>query len=544
MDAVDVVIIGAGPAGLTAQLCLTKLGFSVLCVDANSERTQTGKADGLQPRTLEVLRNISPALHNDLTQLVPSYKLYACSFFDADEQGNLYRSSRHEACPDDSVQDRYTLMTHQGHIESALMRATNAISGATEPDTVLRNYAFAGFSLSKPTASAHPVSVTLDNVCTGEQKQMSCKYLLGADGAKSGVRAACGIPFQGSSSESTWSVIDATLDTDFPDIRIRSMIRSAHGTIMTLPREDGISRFYVQLQGMEREQATSEAAIAQIKRVFQPYRMDIKSVVWQSSYTIGQRVATSYTAHDYRILLLGDACHCHSPKSGQGMNFAISDALSLAQYLYMAEKLGHHRELMLQAYEDERRGAAMSLIKFDQLYASLVRTKSTQGKDLIPFFAKNQGFTTGCAIRYDQSAMLLNDYHWLSAKKSQPSSAEQLTIGQRLLRAPACQLYDRTQSSLEHAVLFDGSFRLYLFSDSSRDRLSVGAIWLSSEHSFLQVRSKSSVRIKIVAVLPGEAEFDELPEILRQRQDGAFKSAQAFQLYGISPQQGAIPSRI
>ncbi|KAI9616242.1 hypothetical protein KEM48_005271 [Puccinia striiformis f. sp. tritici PST-130] len=60
VETTDVLIVGAGPAGLMASLCLHTFGLSVLHIDNRPEPTSAGRADGIQPRTLEVLRNIGP----------------------------------------------------------------------------------------------------------------------------------------------------------------------------------------------------------------------------------------------------------------------------------------------------------------------------------------------------------------------------------------------------------------------------------------------------------------------------------------------------
>lgn len=125
--------------------------------------------------------------------------------------------------------------------------------------------------------------------------------------------------------------MDARVKTTFPDIKYKCLIHSKDaGSIMVIPREAGLCRFYVQLQaGADRSKQTQDICIDTAKKIFAPYDLEFGYVDWFSVYQIGQRIASNYTL-DERVFLGGDATHTHSPKAGQGMNISVSTSNSTA----------------------------------------------------------------------------------------------------------------------------------------------------------------------------------------------------------------------
>jgi 2-polyprenyl-6-methoxyphenol hydroxylase-like FAD-dependent oxidoreductase len=179
------------------------------------------------------------------------------------------------------------------------------------------------------------------------------RYLLGCDGAKSHVRRCIAggevgdgewkgrITMQGEATDIIWGVLDARVETNFrefssskyetgligttADIKYKCLIHSkSEGSIMIIPREANLVRFYVQLQTTEgdkvvsiaRDKATQDICIARAKKIFEPFDLEFGYVDWFSVYQIGQRIASQYTL-DHRIILGGDAVRsfvfCISP---------------------------------------------------------------------------------------------------------------------------------------------------------------------------------------------------------------------------------------
>ena len=293
------------------------------------------------------------------------------SWQDPTETEKLARTSRAASCPDFvDVVDNYTLLLHQGLIEGAFLGQIENVSrtfqvgcdGLLTLQTsqrrqyleaeelvpspqggLFRNTAFVSCQTFPEShddlAKTHPVEVVLENPETRQQWTVRTKYLLGCDGARSRVRKCVAgggegdgewkgkITMQGEATDIIWGVMDARVKTTFPDIKYKCLIHSKDaGSIMVIPREAGLCRFYVQLQaGADRNKQTQDVCINTAKKIFEPYELEFGYVDWFSVYQIGQRIASNYTL-DERVFLGGDATHTHSPKAGQGMNISVSNA--------------------------------------------------------------------------------------------------------------------------------------------------------------------------------------------------------------------------
>jgi phenol 2-monooxygenase/3-hydroxybenzoate 4-monooxygenase len=130
-----------------------------------------------------------------------------------------------------------------------------------------------------------------------------------------------------------------------PDVRYKVAIQSEQGNVLIIPREGGhLVRFYVEMDKLDADERvasrniTVEQLIATAQRVLHPYKLDVKNVPWWSVYEIGQRICAKYDdVADAvatglalpRVFIAGDACHTHSPKAGQGMNFSMQDSFNL-----------------------------------------------------------------------------------------------------------------------------------------------------------------------------------------------------------------------
>jgi len=123
--------------------------------------------------------------------------------------------------------------------------------------------------------------------------------------------------------------MDVLVVTDFPDIRLRSIIQSASGSLVLIPREGGyLVRVYVELDKLRVDERVSnrnltiDHLIAAAQRIFQPFTFNVQEVAWWSVYEIGQRVCAKFddvpenevTTRAPRVFIAGDACHTHSPK--------------------------------------------------------------------------------------------------------------------------------------------------------------------------------------------------------------------------------------
>jgi len=287
---------------------------------------------------------------------------------------------------------------------------------------------------------------------------------------------------EGDSANKAWGVMDILLNTDFPDIRVKSFIQSQdHGAVMTIPREGGyLIRFYVELDQIEANERASDIGltekdlIAKAQRIFHPYTLDVKEVAWWSIYSVGQRIAERFdnrpigSADDTfpRAFLAGDACHTHSPKGGWGLNTSLPDTFNLGWK--MAAVLQRKSDpKLLHTYSTERRKVAQQLIDADRELSRLVATRpNTEGAPdkakvdtakIEAFMKRQRGFVSGTSIEYFPSYICTGQEH--------QSLATGYKIGQRFHSAEATRVADGRSQHLGHLVKADGHWRLFVFGD-------------------------------------------------------------------------------
>src|SRR5690606_21286310 len=244
----------------------------------------------------------------------------------------------------------------------------------------------------------------------------------GCDGARSNVRSAIGGALHGDAAHQAWGVIDLLAVTDFPDWRKKSFVRSQdEGILMVLPREGGhLVRLYVELDQLGAHERAADRGmnaddiIAKAQRIVQPFKLDVKEVVWWSIYEIGHRLTDKFddvpeselATRTPRVMLAGDACHTHSPKAGQGMNVSMGDTFNLGWKL-ISVLTGRTDASLLHSYSAERRAAAKALVEFDHKWARVVGERAEDDETgalprVAREFVNNLPFTCGLTIQYER----------------------------------------------------------------------------------------------------------------------------------------------
>lgn len=226
----DIVVVGAGPVGLMLAVCLARWGYRVKILDDRAQPTVTGRADGIQPRSLHLLRNMG--LKRSLMALDPA-KFYETMFWDPLANGEgIHRTGVSPSCPS-YIQARYPFSTlvHQGLIEKIF------IDDLKKTDTpVQRPWTITDFSVDE-NLEDYPVTVKLKHLHRGVQEVVQAKYLFSAEGARSSIRKKLGLQLIRKDPVShIWGVIDGVVQTDFPDIRV-SVSGIPRGRQLTLADE-------------------------------------------------------------------------------------------------------------------------------------------------------------------------------------------------------------------------------------------------------------------------------------------------------------------
>ncbi|KAH6622766.1 FAD binding domain-containing protein [Chaetomium tenue] len=477
-DHYDIVIVGAGPVGLMLSTCLARWGYKIKHIDNRAEPTPTGRADGIQPRSLDLLRNMG--LKSAIMAHKPA-RVYEVAFWDPPTAGKgIVRTGTWASCPS-FIDARYpfTTLLHQGLIERVFI-------GDLEKNDVKiqRPWTIKGFTSNEKEDPEYPVTVDLEHVDGTGKETVKAKYLFGGEGARSFIRDQLKIGIKHKDPIAyVWGVMDGVVKTDFPDIKMKCTIHSENGSIMVIPRENNMVRLYIQIASSTdpdfhpRKTATAEEVQASAKRIMQPYSIEWERVEWYSVYPIGQGISDKYTL-DHRVFLGGDACHTHSPKAGQGMNTAFLDAQNLAWKIHAVEA-GFADRSLLETYEPERKNVAETLLNFDNKYAKLFSqrppaavevaaasaqaTNSAQsGNEFINTFKESCEFTSGYGVFYKANALNWSPSHPAQSHVMHPKTTK-LVPGRLFMNADVTRVVDANVVHLEQEIPLNGSFRLFIF---------------------------------------------------------------------------------
>lgn len=220
MEQYDIVVVGAGPAGLLLATCLARWGYKIKIIDMRLEPTKTGRADGIQPRSLDMLRNMG--LKRAIMAHEPA-RVYEVAFWDPQAEGKgIHRTGTWASCPK-FIDARYpfTTLLHQGYIERVFIDdlAKNRVQ-------VQRPWKISAFEHDHADPQ-HPVRVSFTHAQSGKTETVRTKYLFSGEGAKSFVRDQLGIKVTHKDPIAhVWAVMDGVVRTDFPDIKVSCL--SAH----------------------------------------------------------------------------------------------------------------------------------------------------------------------------------------------------------------------------------------------------------------------------------------------------------------------------
>ena len=476
----DVLIIGCGPAGLVLAAQLANFpDIHTVVVDRRDGPLEVGQADGVACRTVEIFEAFGLAGR----LVAEAYWVNEVSFWRPDPQDRS-RITRTGRVPDveDDLSEFPHVIVNQARMLAYLREYMERSASRLRPCYGLH----ATDVRVNPGGSAdYPVTVTLQRVPgspgAGPTSTVRAKYVAGCDGARSVVRGAIGRQLAGDPMNQSWGVMDVLAVTDFPDIRLKSVIHSANqGNLLIIPREGGyLARFYIELdqvhdQEMLRNRSVTPEKLAEVaNRILHPYTLEVKDVGWWSVYEIGQRLCDKFddvpAAGDDvlpRVFIAGDACHTHSAKAGQGMNVSMADTWNLGWKL-AAVLRGTARPELLHTYSSERQQVAQELIDFDREFARMFsappkETADIEGDGIVPeefhrHFVQQGRFTAGVATRYTPSMITAGTAHQDLAKG--------FPVGMRFHSAPVVRLADAKPIHLGHVARADGAWRLYIFAD-------------------------------------------------------------------------------
>jgi phenol 2-monooxygenase len=520
-ETVDVLIAGSGPAGLCLAAQLARVPqIRTMLVEPKLGPMEKGQADGISVRSMEMFQAFGFAEK----VMRESVWINETTFWAPAADAPLARVARVQDVPDGTSEMPHVLI-NQARVHDMYLDVMRHSPTRLAPDYGLKVIDLA----IDPAAAEYPVTVTLERTEPGREGQTAkvrANYVVGCDGARSNVRSAIGGALHGDAAHQAWGVIDLLAVTDFPDWRMKSFVRSqGEGILMVLPREGGhLVRLYVELDRLgEHERAAdrgmgAEDIIAKAQRIFRPFSLEVKEVVWWSIYEIGHRLTDKFddvpqdqvATRAPRVMLAGDACHTHSPKAGQGMNVSMGDTFNLGWKL-ISVLTGRADPSLLHSYSGERRAAAKGLVEFDHKWARVVGAAAAEDEApgslprVAREFVNNLPFTCGLTIQYETSA--------LTGAPTHQSLASGCEIGKRFHSAPVIRLADAKPMQLGHCIEADARFRLFLFAPAGDAGAAGGAVavlceWL--EHDAASpLRRHTAAGEDIDAVIDTRAVFQQ-----------------------------------
>lgn len=341
-DDTDVVVVGAGPTGLTLACGLLLHGLSVRIVDRAPGPATTSRANFLHARGSEVLNRIGAlgTLPDEslramrITNYLGDRPMMTLEFGDP--------GMRTAAPP---------MVISQARVEATL-RARLADLGA-EPEW--------GNGLSGLRIESDAVVAELDAGTT-----IRARWLVGCDGTASSTRRLAGIDFPGVKLTERFLLADVRLDWDLDRTGTTGWVHP-DGVIGAMPMPDAEGRgdlWRIFAYDPSFHESPSDAAILDRIEQILPERtgrnVRIGRAEWLSLFTVHRRLAETYRRG--RVLLAGDAAHAHAPFGGQGMLTGVGDAENLAFKLALIVR-GYAAEALIDTYEAERRPLATGVLR-------------------------------------------------------------------------------------------------------------------------------------------------------------------------------------
>ncbi len=375
----QVLIVGAGPVGLSLAIDLAQRGIRVLVAEIRHPgEPPSVKCNHVAARTMEIFRRLGVAKALRDTGLPADYAndVSYRTTFTGEELSRIHIPARASRYTDKSGPDGWWPTPEPPHrinqiyLEPVLFAHAEATSGLT----ILSRSRIDGFSQDADCVRAKGADLE-----TGAAFDVRCDYLIGCDGGRSAVRKAIGATLSGT------DVVGRVQSTYFraPDLLARAGQVPAWATFSLNPRRsgnvyaiDGRETFllhnYLRADEPDFESVDRDWAIRTILGVGDDFRYEIIS----KEDWIGRRLVAD-RFRDRRVFICGDASHLWVPMAGYGMNAGIADAMNLSWQL-AARLNGWGGEGVLDAYEAERLPITEQVSKFAMNHA-LALQKAREG---------------------------------------------------------------------------------------------------------------------------------------------------------------------
>lgn len=404
-----VIVIGAGPVGLSAALALSEQGIDSLLIERNAVISEHPKARGLAARTMELFRNWKVEDEVRERELPESI---ARLTWKTDFQGELITHVVPDNSVFESVSPSNRALVSQDKLEEVLWKKVESCSQITS----LKNH-HAKVLLQNPDS----VLIQLHNLETNTVHELEAQYVIVAEGAHSSTRKELGVEMEGAPKigEHCSVYFRANLDAWLKEgPSALSFFSSERGIGKVLvsgnSKELWIMILHFDSQKMKREDFSPEACTENIRKALgiPDLPVEIKSIqFWAMSALVAQKFRVD------RVFFAGDAAHCVPPTGGFGMNIGIQDAHNLAWKLAYVLK-GFSSDKLLETYQEERKPIAHKIIEFSipnntrirQIYQAAGEKNYERMRQLLDeqsFHVNSSGLDLGFV--YQSSALAKNE---------------------------------------------------------------------------------------------------------------------------------------
>jgi len=338
-----VLIAGAGPVGLIAAARLVQSGVPVTVFEAGPTLSEESRASTFHPPTLDMLQTLSAA------EPLIARGLIAPRF--------QYRSKRHGVMGEFDFSTLADVTGHPYRVQSEQSNLTRILH-----DRLAGNPLFqAQFDSRVAGVTQAPSAVTVTVERNGRTETHAGRWLIGADGARSDVRRALGIAFEGFTWPERFLVVSTPFDFAgvVPGLVTVSYVADPERWHFLL-RIPGLWRVMFPIAGDESDELASTAAFAQALMATVVPGIARYEIAHTTLYKVHQRVAKTFRLG--RAFLVGDAAHINNPLGGMGMNGGIHDAMNLASRLLdvWQRRTG---EAELDRYDRQRRLVTLEYIE-------------------------------------------------------------------------------------------------------------------------------------------------------------------------------------
>ena len=389
-----VLIVGAGPVGLTMAANLQRHGVGCRIVDKSPAPTETSKALVLWGRSLELLDDLGMA-----GPFVATGRFLGTATLNG--QGRVLARIPLEV---EGTEYPRPLMLAQSETERLLGEHLAGVGIGVERPVELTAFDDQG----------DHVRATLRHADGGEE-HTRFDWLLGCDGAHSTVRHGLKLEFTGEAEPNDWVLADCRVD-GVPQDEL-SFYWHAEGALAFFPFAEGRCRIIADMGSAQHAGRPPDPSLADVQAIVDrrgPGGIRLSNPVWLSGFRIHERKVSDYRRG--RVFLAGDAAHIHSPAGGQGMNTGMQDAYNLAWKLALVAHGRGKATPLLDSYSQERGGVGELVLREAGRMTRAATLRNPIGQFLrnsavtllghLPAFRRNfVTYLSELTIHYPQSAL-------------------------------------------------------------------------------------------------------------------------------------------